>query len=155
MRGLQVRVGHYTRRREGLYRTWPQQFCANYMKARREQGTRVPQRGLSDYIGDARRVRARPSTTTIVLSSLSWMNPARIYLAYLLTLFEIGTGSRPTSPKPFLTSSINVSVGTGSNLKGHHSCHTFNRCGDCHFRPASPDRPFISVHRHNLRKGET
>jgi hypothetical protein len=64
------------------------------------------------------------------------MNLAKIYHAYLLTLSEIGTGSRPTSPKLFSSSSINVSAVTDSNLKGPHSCHTSNRCGDCHSQPA-------------------
>lgn len=64
----------------------------------------------------------------------------RISLAYLLNLFEIGTGSRPTFPKLFLTSSINVSVRTDWNPKGPHSCHLFNRSASCHSTPALPDR---------------
>jgi hypothetical protein len=56
------------------------------------------------------------------------MNPAKRYLAFPLTLFETGIGSKPTSPKLFLSSLINVSAGTDSNLKGPPSCRSFNRC---------------------------
>jgi hypothetical protein len=64
------------------------------------------------------------------INKLRWTtrNLAKTYLAYPLTLSEIGTGSRPIFQRLFLSSLTRLSARAGWNLKGPLSSHTFNRC---------------------------